>query len=232
MNIASSGSCLSRGLLGILKGAFAGLLAASAIPVALVPVAGAEPGVQPAEGNIRFEISLPAVTKEPSLTGRIFLFVAHTNQPEPRLQYKSFFGEEVLGWQEGRFEWWKHTPTGPDGYPLPVWDLATRKVDRAVVQAMREHDFDLRDYLERNWPRLGPKLIGKLHVCAADTDSFYSNLAVHLLEDFLRTTRDPHETGSFQYGPPGSHHGWQPTSNEELVRTMAKYMVSHRPSGD
>ena len=136
----------------------------------------------------------------------------------------------VLGWQDGRFEWWKHTPTGPDGYPLPVWDLATGKIDRAVVQAMREHDFDLRDYLERNWPRLGPKLIGKLHVCAAETDSFYSNLAVHLLEDFLRTTRDPHETGSFQYGPPLPH-GWKPTKNEEMVRTMAKYMVSHRPSG-
>jgi hypothetical protein len=104
----------------------------------------------------------------------------------------------MLGWQDGSFEWWKHTPTGPNGYPLPVWDLETGKINRAVVRDMREHDFDLRDYLERNWPRLGPKLIGKLHVCAADTDGFYSHLALHLLDDFLRATRDPHEPGSFQ----------------------------------
>ena len=90
----------------------------------------------------------------------------------------------------------------------------------------------MRDYLERNWSRLGPKLIGKLHVCAADTDGFYSHLAVHLMDDFLQATRDPHAPGSFEYGPPGSHHGWQPTTNEELVRTIAKYMESHRPSGE
>jgi len=133
----------------------------------------------------------------------------------------------VLGMQDGRWEWWKHTPCGPDGYPLPVWNLATGTIDQAVVRQMREHDFDLRDFLARNWSHLGPNLIGKLHVCAADTDSFYSNLAVHLLDEFMQHSENPHETGSFQYGPPGSHHGWQPTSNSELLRTMAKYMADH-----
>ena len=134
----------------------------------------------------------------------------------------------ILGTQDGRFEWWKHTPCGPDGYPLPVWDLATGKIDRAVVQHLRENNYDLREYTARNWSRLGPKLIGKLHVCAADTDGYYSHLAVRLLDEFMQSTRNPHERGTFQYGPPGSHHGWQPTSNEELIREMARHYQSHQ----
>lgn len=133
----------------------------------------------------------------------------------------------VLGTQDGRWEWWKHTPCGPDGYPLPVWNLATGEINREVVRQMQAHNFDLRDYLARNWSRLGPNLIGKLHVCAADTDGFYSNLAVHLLDEFMQHSVNPHEAGSFQYGPVGSHHGWQPTSNSELIRTMAKYVADH-----
>jgi pimeloyl-ACP methyl ester carboxylesterase len=130
----------------------------------------------------------------------------------------------ILGTQDGKFEWWKHTPVGPDGYPLPVWDLATGKVDRAVVESMRANNFDLREFLARNWSELGPKLNGKLHLTAAEKDGFYSNLAVHLFEEFLKGTRNPHVDAEFQYGPVGSHHGWQPISNAALIRKMAQQM--------
>ncbi len=135
----------------------------------------------------------------------------------------------ILGTQDGKFEWWKHTPTGPDGYPLPVWDLTTGKINHAVAEQMRANNFDLREFLARNWPQLGPKLRGKLHLCAAETDGFYSNLAVHLFEEFMKGTQNPHVEAEFQYGPPGSHHGWQPTSNAALVKTLAKYMADRRP---
>lgn len=137
----------------------------------------------------------------------------------------------ILGMQDGRWEWWKHTPSGPDGYPLPVWDLATGKIDHAVAERMREDNFDLRAYLARNWARIGSQLVDKLHVCAADTDAYYSHLAVKLLDEFMRSTRDPHVAGEFHYGPPGSHHGWTPISNAELVRTMAKHIAEHAPAG-
>jgi len=130
----------------------------------------------------------------------------------------------ILGTQDGKFEWWKHTPVGPDGYPLPVWDLSTGKVDRAVVESMRSNNFDLREFLARNWSELGPKLNGKLHLTAAEKDGFYSNLAVHLFEEFLKDTRNPHVEAEFQYGPVGSHHGWQPISNAALIRKMAQQM--------
>lgn len=138
----------------------------------------------------------------------------------------------ILGMQDGRWEWWKHTPTGPDGYPLPVWNLASGKIDHAVAQRMRENNFDLRDYLARKWSRIGPQLVGKLHVCAADTDAYYSHLAVRLLDEFMKTTTNPHDEGEFHYGPPGSHHGWQPTSNAELIKAMAKHIADHKPSAE
>ena len=136
----------------------------------------------------------------------------------------------VLGTQEGRFEWWKHTSVGPDGYPLPVWDLNTGKIDRAVVEAMRVNNFDLREYLSRQWPQIGTKLVGKLHVYAAAVDSFYSNFAVHLLDEFMQTTQNPHDAGSFQYGPPSSRHGWQPMTNVELLREIDRYIAARAPS--
>jgi hypothetical protein len=136
----------------------------------------------------------------------------------------------ILGTQDGKFEWWKHTPCGPDGYPLPVWDLATGKIDRAVAEQMRANNFDLREYLARNWKTLGPKVKGKLHLFAAETDGFYSNLAVHLFEEFMKGTQDPHVDAEFQYGPAGSHHGWQPMSNAALIRTMAKQISERMPT--
>ncbi|MBL9207401.1 MAG: hypothetical protein JNN01_20135 [Opitutaceae bacterium] len=135
----------------------------------------------------------------------------------------------ILGMQDGSFEWWKHTSMDASGYPLPVWDLATGRIDRAVVESMRANGFDLREYLARNWTRLGPKLAGKLHVCAADMDAFYSHLAVRLLEEFLVTSKDPHVEATFQYGPPGSTHGWRPTTHAELIRTMARHIERAAP---
>jgi len=138
----------------------------------------------------------------------------------------------ILGTQEGRFEWWKHSSVGPDGYPLPVWDLRTGKIDKAVVEAMRTHNYDLREFLAREWPRLGPKVAGKLHVYAAAVDSFYSNFAVRLLDEFMRGTADPHAPGSFHYGPPASRHGWQPITNAELLQEIARHIAARTPPAE
>jgi hypothetical protein len=135
----------------------------------------------------------------------------------------------ILGTQDSCFEWDKLTPAGSDGYPKPVWDLATGKIDREVVQYMKEHDYDLREFLERNWPSIGSQLVGKLHLFCGDEDDAYLNLAVYLLEDFLENTKDPYYAGTFQYGRPMKGHGWQPTTNAELVKTMDKHIADHAP---
>ena len=138
----------------------------------------------------------------------------------------------ILGTQESRFEWWKHTPVGPDGYPLPVWDLKTGKIDRAVVEAMRANNYDLREFLSRQWPQIGPKLVGKLHIYAAAVDSFYSNFAIRLLDEFMQGTANPHDRGSFQYGPPASRHGWQPITNAELLQEIARHIAERSPPAE
>ena len=119
-------------------------------------------------------------------------------------------------------------PTGPDGYPAELWDLATGKIDHAVADYFKAHDYDLRDYLERNWATLGPKLKGQLHVFVGDMDTFYLNLAVYRLEEFLKRAR-PAAEAEFAYGRPLKPHGWQPWTNAELMRIMARYIERHRP---
>ena len=136
----------------------------------------------------------------------------------------------VLGTQDVGYAWSNYTPVGCDGYPKTVWDLATGKIDQEVVEYMKKHDFDLREYLERNWSALGPQLVDKLHVYCGDEDGGYFNLAVYLLEDFLKNTQDPHYAGSFIYGRPLKGHGWQPMTNAELVQIMAEHIRAHAPA--
>jgi len=101
--------------------------------------------------------------------------------------------EDALG-GHGRsaqqFEAWEavYGPVGADGYPKPLFDKKTGKVDREVALYMRDHGYDLTYYLQQNWARIGPQLKGKIHVFCGDMDNYYLNLAVYMLEEFLKTT--------------------------------------------
>jgi len=138
----------------------------------------------------------------------------------------------ILGTQDMGIEWLNYTPVASDGYPRRVWNLQTGEIDQEVVEYMRAHDYDLRDYLERNWSKIGSRLVGKIHVICGDSDGVYSNLAVYSLEDFLENTKEPYYAGSFTYGRPLKGHQWQPWTNADLVRIMAKTIASHAPGFD
>jgi hypothetical protein len=144
--------------------------------------------------------------------------------------------EDVLG-SHGRsgqqFEAWEavYGPVGVDGYPKPLWDKATGKIDTSVALYMREHGYDLKDYLQNNWPTIGPKLTGKLHIYCGDMDNFYLNLAVYKLEDFLRGTTNPPYGGSFEYGRPMKGHGWTPLNQAQLITVMANHITLNAPAG-
>lgn len=62
---------------------------------------------------------------------------------------------------------------GEDGYPKPLWNKLTGSIDRSVAEYWRANDYDLREYAERHWATLGPKLAGKLHFFTGDMDDFY-----------------------------------------------------------
>ena len=155
--------------------------------------------------------------------------VTTTEQQESQL-------EEVLG-SHGRsgeqLEAWEavYGPAGPDGYPEPLWNKSTGKIDRSVADFMRDHGYDLTDYLQQNWAKVGPSLVGKIHIYVGDMDSYYLNLACYDLEKFLKSTTDPYYNGTFEYGRPEKGHGWQPTNQENMVRLMADHIVANAPPG-
>ncbi len=106
----------------------------------------------------------------------------------------------------GQFDIWQavYSPVGADGYPKPIWDKVTGKIDKSVAAYWREH-FDLGYILRRDWKTLGPKLEGKLHIYVGEADNYYLNNAVYLVDDFLKATKDPHYGGEVDYEPRAEH---------------------------
>ncbi len=145
--------------------------------------------------------------------------------------------EDVLG-SHGRsgqqMEIWEavYGPVGDDGYPKPLWDKQTGKIDQSVALYMRDHGYDISYNLKTNWATLGPKLRGKIHVYVGDMDNYYLNLAVYMLEETLTSEKNPPCECDFKYGRPMKGHGWQPTSSANLVRAMAEHVAKNAPAGE
>ena len=106
----------------------------------------------------------------------------------------------------GQWDIWQavYSPVGEDGYPKPIWDKLTGKIDHSVADYWREN-YDLRYMLQRDWKTLGPKLKGKIHIYCGDMDNYYLNNAVYLMEEFLKSTQDPFYTGEVDYGNRAEH---------------------------
>jgi len=83
------------------------------------------------------------------------------------------------GGQLGSFEA-VFSPKGEDGKPRKLWDRETGAIDPETAKAWEA--YDIRLIMERNWPTLGPKLAGKIHVFMGTLDTFYLEGAVELLK--------------------------------------------------
>ncbi len=121
-------------------------------------------------------------------------------------------------------------PLGKDGYFEPLFDKGTGVMNRSVGEYWRAH-YDLLEYLKRNWSTVGPKLVDKIHVYTGTMDNFFLNNSTKELEEWMKTTQNPHYKGFFLYGD-GKGHCWQgPESTPERLRQMAAYIVRHKPEG-
>jgi hypothetical protein len=146
--------------------------------------------------------------------------------------------ENVLGTRGRSTEQWNiwqavFSPAGADGYPAQVIDPVTGEIDKKVVAYWHEH-YDLTAILKRDWPTLGPKLEGKLHLAVGDGDTYFLNNAVHLLQKELEATRNPHSDATFQYGPgmPHCYTGGPPEytmqqNNADWAQRVLPLMVAH-----
>ena len=118
--------------------------------------------------------------------------------------------ELVLGTKTRSGQQWDiweavYSPQGQDGYPARLWDKRTGAIDKKVAEYWKEH-YDLSWILRRDWNRgLGQKLQGKIHLYVGDMDNYYLNNAVYLVEDFLKSTKDPHYGGEVAYGDRAEH---------------------------
>ncbi len=157
---------------------------------------------------------------------------------QPEVTSRDFSRLEAVLGSHGRsgqqLEIWEaaYGPIGGDGYPKPLWDKLTGKIDHDVANYMRDHGYDLRYYTETNWPRIGPQLKGKIHLYCGDMDHFYLNLAVYLFEDFLSKTQNPPYAGLVEYGRPMKGHGWMPMKFPDLMKMMAEHITKNAPAGE
>jgi hypothetical protein len=94
--------------------------------------------------------------------------------------------ERVEGYYGGQMTSFEavFSPRGPDGQPMPLFDRDTGRIDPFVQKAWERYDITRR--LRTNWPRLGPKLQGKLHIVVGTQDTFHLEAGVYLLRDMLR----------------------------------------------
>jgi hypothetical protein len=129
--------------------------------------------------------------------GQISATVEDTNYLELALGTKTRSG--------GQWDIWEavFSPAGPDGYPMRLWDKTTGEIDHTVAEAWKK--YDLRYQLETNWPTLGPKVRGKLHIYVGEADTYYLNNAVYLMEDFLKKAANPPADAEVAYGARAEH---------------------------
>ena len=106
-----------------------------------------------------------------------------------------FAYEYVLGTHGRSTEQWDiwqavFSPAASDGYPAEIINPLTGAIDKKVLAYWHDH-YDLAAILKRDWPTLGPKLEGKLHIAVGDGDTYFLNNAVHILDKQLQETRNP-----------------------------------------
>ncbi|WP_194893021.1 alpha/beta hydrolase-fold protein [Catenulispora pinisilvae] len=119
-------------------------------------------------------------------------------------------------------------PQGKDGYPALVWDKRTGAIDHTVAAQWKPKDLDAK--LAAQWSTLGPQLQGEIHMYVGDTDTYFLNDAVELLQQNLDSQTSPPADATFTYGRE-KQHGWSPYTDAQWFGVYAAYIASKAPTG-
>jgi hypothetical protein len=171
---------------------------------------------------------------ERDFLGHVTATVGQSNQLERALGNHSRSGEQWDIWQA------VFGPQGEDGYPVPIWNKRTGKINPKVAEYWKRH-YDLRAYLARNWDKIGRDLVGKIHIYVGLSDTYYLTDAVYYMQQFLEHTTDPHYGGVVDYGKFAGH-CWSGdhqhmnfisrlTSAQRLLPKMVKHWLKTAPAG-
>jgi hypothetical protein len=130
--------------------------------------------------------------------GHISTTVKEMNYRELALGSKSRSGDQWDIWEA------VYSPVGNDGYPKRIWDKYSGKIDSSVAQYWKEN-YDLVHIIKRDWPKIGHKLAGKIHIYVGDMDNYYLNNAVYTAEDMLKKLENPPCHCEVDYGDRAEH---------------------------
>jgi hypothetical protein len=130
--------------------------------------------------------------------GHVSTTLKELNQLELTLGDKTRSGEQWDIWEA------VFSPAGKDGYPARIWDKQTGVINKDVAAYWKEH-FDLTHIIQRDWPKIGEKLKGKIHLYVGDMDNYYLNDAVYTAEDMLKKLENPKCNCEVDYGDRAEH---------------------------
>jgi hypothetical protein len=94
-------------------------------------------------------------------------------------------------------------PAGADGYPRPVFDKLTGKIDHDTVAYWHDH-YDLSAIIQRDWSTLAPRLQGKIHVYVGNGDNYYLTDSVYFAQERLESLKPAYQ-GEVAYGDRAEH---------------------------
>jgi hypothetical protein len=130
--------------------------------------------------------------------GHVSAMVKDMNQRELALGNRSRSGDQFDIWEA------VYSPSDEDGYPKRLFDKYTGAIDSSVAAYWKEH-FDLTYIIQRDWPKIGQQLKGKIHIYVGDMDSYYLNNAVYTAEDVLKKLQGPPCGCEVDYGDRAEH---------------------------
>ena len=130
--------------------------------------------------------------------GHVSSTVMDNNHRELALGTKTRSGEQWDVWES------VYSPVGADGYPKPIFNKLTGQIDSTVARYWKDN-YDLSWIMKRDWPKIGTKLQGKIHIYCGDMDNYYLNNAVYFTEEMLKKLQGPTFDGEVDYGDRAEH---------------------------
>jgi hypothetical protein len=130
--------------------------------------------------------------------GHVSSTVREANHRELALGTHSRSGDQFDIWEA------VYSPMGEDGYPKRIFDKYSGAIDSSVAAYWRDN-YDLTHIIQRDWPKIGEKLKGKIHLYVGDMDNFYLNNAVYTAEDMLKQLASPLCGCEVDYGDRAEH---------------------------
>jgi len=130
--------------------------------------------------------------------GHVNTMVKDMNYRELAIGTKSRSGDQWDIWEA------VYSPVGKDGYPERIFDKYTGEINKKVAEYWK-NNYDLVHIIQRDWPKIGNKLAGKIHLYVGDMDNYYLNNAVYTAEEMIKKLENPKCNCEVDYGDRAEH---------------------------